>query len=195
MTKRRKVKLSEIAEILNGVPDIKQSEYVDNATAITYNYIQPNHLGDFNEIRDISTIKRQAPVDDSYLIRENDILLKRLNPDTATLVGQNMLNTIFSSNLFLIRLVKKYYPAYIACLLESQGIIWLKSNIVGSVKAIKSISIKTLSELDIPFLDYNQQKAIGELWLLGKRRKRLFNDLITENQRLMAAIINSMTKS
>lgn len=192
MTALKNVKLGEIAGILNGLPDTK---LINNANAITYNFIQPNHLGIFNDIQSTSEIKRQTPVDDNYFIRKNDILLKRLNPDIATLVSEDISNTTFSSNLFVIRVFKDYYPAYIACLLENRGVAWLNSNIVGSVAAIKSISVKTLAALDIPAIEYEKQKAIGQIWMLHKKRKKLLGDLIAENQRLMAAIVNNITAS
>ena len=193
MTESKNVKLGEIANILNGIPDSKQLDLVNNASAITYSFIQPNHLGIFNDIQNTLKIKRQTPVDDSYFIRKNDILLKRLNTDTATLISDDISNTIFSSNLFVIRVFKDYFPAYIACLLESHGIVWLNSNIVGSLAAIKSISTKALAALDIPAIEYEKQKTIGQMWLLYKKRKQLLGDLIAEDQRLMAAIINSIT--
>lgn len=195
MTTQRKVKLGKIAAIFNGVPDTKQLKLANNASAITYNFIQPNHLGIFNDIQSISELKRQTPVDDNYLIRKNDILLKRLNPDIATLVCEDISKTVFSSNLFVIRVDKGYYPAYIACLLENQGLAWLNSNLVGSVSAIKSVSTKALTDLDIPAIGHGKQKVIGQLWLQSKKRKQLLSDLITEDQRLMAAVINSITAS
>jgi len=191
----KNVKLGEIADIINGVPDSKQIELVNNASMATYNYIQPNHLGIFNDIQSPSKIKRNTPVDDSYFIRKNDILLKRLNPDTATLINEDISNTTFSSNLFVIRVFKNYYPAYIACLLENQGISWLNGNIVGSLAAIKSISTKALAALDIPAIEYEKQKVVGQMWLLYKIRKQLLENLITEDQRLMTAVINSITAS
>lgn len=193
MTTLRKVKLEKIANILNGVADAKLPGKENTAGVITYNFIQPYHLGIFNDIQSTSEIKRHTSVDDSYFVRKNDILLKRLNPDIATLVIEDMSNTVFSSNLFVIRVFKDYYPAYLACLLESQGMIWLNSNIVGSVAAIKSISAKSLAALDIPAIDYDKQKAIGQMWLLYKKRKKLLGNMIEEDQRLMAAVINSIT--
>lgn len=189
----KKVKLTEIADILNGISDPKQMKLINNGSAITYNLIQPNHLGIFNEILSTSEINRQASIDDSYLIRENDILFKRLNPDIVTLVSTDTSNTTFSSNLFVIRVFKDYYPAYVACLLETQGMAWLNSNIVGSVSAIKSISAKALAALDIPAIEYEKQKAIGQVWLLYKKRKQLLNNLVAEDQRLMKAIIKNIT--
>lgn len=193
ITTLKKVKLEKIADILNGVPDARQPGKSDTTGAITYNFIQPNHLGIFNDIQRISEIKRHTSVDDSYFVRKNDILLKRLNPDIATLIIEDIPNTVFSSNLFVIRVFKEYYPAYIACLLENQGMTWLNSNIVGSVAAIKSISAKALAALDIPAIGYDKQKAIGQMWLLYKKRKKLLGNMIEEDQRLMAAVINSIT--
>gem|GEM_PF-729792 len=195
MAASKNAKLGEIADILNGLPDSRQHELVNNAGAITYNFIQPNHLGIFNDIQSASEIKRQTPVDDSYFIRKNDILLKRLNPDTATLISDDMPNTTFSSNLFVIRVFKDYHPAYIACLLENQGIARLNGNITGSVAAIKSLSAKALATLDIPAVEYEKQKILGQMWLLHKRRKKLLDDLIAEEQRFVAAVTNNITAS
>jgi hypothetical protein len=195
VTVQRKVKLEKIANILNGLPGPRLPGKANNAGIITYNFIQPNHLGVFNDIQCTSEIKRHTSVEDSYLVRKNDILLKRLNPDIATLIIEDMSNTVFSSNLFAIRVFKDYCPAYIACLLENQGMTWLNSNIVGSVAAIKSISAKSLAALDIPAIDHDQQKAIGQMWLLHKKRKKLLGNMIEEDKRLMAAVINSITAS
>jgi len=189
----RKVELEKIANIFNGVPDARLSGKANTAGVITYNFIQPNHLGIFNNLHSTSEIKRHTSVDDSYFVRKDDILIKRLNPDLATLIIEDMSNTVVSSNLFIIRVFKDYYPAYIACLLENQGMTWLNSHIVGSVAAIKSISAKSLAMLDIPAIDYDKQKTIGQMWLLYKKRKKLLEKMIEEDQRLMAAVINSIT--
>lgn len=193
MIARKKVKLGEIAEILNGIPDSRQLAPLNTRCAITYNFIQPNHLGIFNNIQTTFEIKRQTPVDESYLIRRNDILLKRLNPDTTTLIDEDISNTTFSSNLFVVRVLKDYFPAYIACLLENQGMAWLNGNIVGSVAAIKSVPTKALTDLDIPVIDYEKQKAIGRMWLLHKKRKQLLYYLMAADQRLMTSVINNIT--
>lgn len=195
MAQLKNVKLGDIADILNGLPDTRQFELAEKAGATTYGFIQPNHLGVFNDIQDALEIKRQTPVYDSYLIRRNDILLKRLNPDMATLINEDVSNTTFSSNLFVIRVINDYYPAYIACMLENQGISWLNSNIVGSLAAIKSISIKALAALKVPAVEQEKQQAIGQLWLLHKKRKKLLNDFITEDRRLMSVLTRSIVIS
>ncbi|MCG9968250.1 hypothetical protein L9W92_09315 [Pelotomaculum terephthalicicum JT] len=190
----KNVKLGEIAGIFNGVPDARQHELLYKASFITYNFIQPKHLGVFNDIHSASEIKRKTPISKSYFVRKNDIILKRLNPDVATLVLKDVPNTTFSSNLIIIRLQKNYFPAYIACLLENQGIALLNGNIVGSVAAINSISVKALAALDIPAVTYERQITIGRMWLLHKKRKRLLGDLIAADQRLMAAVIKGVTQ-
>lgn len=192
VTQLKNVKLGDIADILNGLPDTKQLELAQNAGATTYGFIQPNHLGVFNDLQDALEIKRQTPVADNYLIRRNDILLKRLNPDIAMLINEDLSNTTFSSNLFVIRVINDYDPAYIACMLENQGISWLNSNIVGSLAAIKSISIKALAALEVPTIEQEIQKAVGQLWLLQKKRKKLLNDFMTEDRRLMSALTRSI---
>lgn len=195
MAKINSIKLGTIADILIGLPDNRQLELAGAKKTITYNLVQPNHLGVFNNIQYTLEIKRQTPIDAEYLIRKDDILLKRLNPDTATLIPEDLPGTAFSSNLFVVRLFRDYRPAYIACLLENQGISWLSGNIVGSLAAIKSVSIKALAALAIPALDWKRQEAIGRMWLLHKRRQKLLSDLMAEDRRLMSAVTRSITTS
>lgn len=189
------MKLGDIAGILNGLTDARQAGTAGGPGAITYSLIRPNHLGSCNDMERPAEITRQAPVDDSYLLRKHDILLKRLNPDTATLISDDVSNTTFSSNLFIVRVFKDYDPAYIACILENQGISWLNSNIVGSLAAINSISIKSLAELRIPVIEQAKQRSIGRIWVLHKKRKKLLEDLIAENRRLMSVLTRSVTTS
>lgn len=192
MSQIKKVKLGRIAEIINGLPDPRQPESDGRIDYIKYKYIQPNHLGVFNDIQGFSEIRRISPIDDNYILRENDILIKRLNPDHVTLVSSDLPATTFSNNLFVIRVLGGHVPAYIACVLESQGIAWLSGNIVGSVSAIKSISAKGLAALTIPAVSYQKQTAIGRLWRLAKRRRQLLTGMIAEDQRLLAAVINNL---
>jgi hypothetical protein len=190
----KSVKLGQISAILNGVPDAKQFE-IENESTITYRFIQPNHLDACNDIPKAARIKRSTPIDDNYLLKKYDILFKRLNPDIATLINEDMANTTFSSNLFAIRVSKDYCPAYIACFLETQGIAWLNSNIVGSVAAIRSISAQAIAALDIPVVELDKQNAIGQVWLLSKKRKKLLNELMIEEQRLITALFHKITAS
>jgi len=190
MATSKHVKLGKIAEIINGIPDAKQTSIDSEENSVTYNFIQPNHLGLYNNIQGFSEIKRQNTIADDYLLRIDDILLKRLNPDNSVVIDQTLSNTVFSSNLFVIRIQDNYNPAYIASVLENSS--WENSNLVGSASTIRSISLKTLAELDIPNIDYEKQKAIGQIWLLHKKRQRLLDDFKAEDHRLIATIISSI---
>ncbi len=188
MPSSRIVRLGEIAHILNGVPDTKEMKEKKNS--ITYKFVQPNHLGVYNDIQSLSEITRSSPIDNDYFIQKDDILMKRLNPDIVVLIKENMPRTTFSSNLFVIRAYAGYYPAYVACLLEYQGISFLSSNITGTVSAIKSVSGRSIAALNVPVVEYEKQKIIGELWLLSKMRRKLLEDLIREDRLLVTAVIN-----
>jgi len=190
MTGGKHIKLGQLADIINGIPDVKPAAYT-TSPSITYNLIQPNHLGPYNNIQGYSVLKRPVPVNHNYLLRTGDILLKRLNPDNAVIVDTAPAQTIFSSNLFVIRVRDNYYAPYIASFLES--LTWLNSNLVGSFSAIRSVSLKTLAELDIPDIAYERQQAVGHLWLLHKKRQRLLEDFKTQDQQLFTAVMNSIT--
>jgi len=190
MTSGKHFKLGELADIINGIPDVKPAVDTESPS-ITYNLIQPNHLGPYNNIQGYSELKRSNSVNDGYLLRVDDILLKRLNPDNTVIIDAAPANTTFSSNLFVIRVRDNYYAPYIAAFLEN--LTWLNSNLVGSFSAIRSTSLKALAELDIPDIDYEKQQAVGHLWLLHKKRQRLLEDFKTQDQQLFTAVMNSIT--
>jgi len=192
MTTHKNTKLTQIADIIIGIPDSKQGSS-SGENVVNYNLIQPNHLGKFNQTLGSSTIIKLNPISDSYLVRSNDILIKRLNPDYVVLIDEARPKTTISSNLFIIRVHEKYSPAYIACLLENLDSANVFGNVVGSVAPIRSISQKALAQLTIPHIPYEKQKSVGQLWLLHKRRQKLYEDLQTEDYRLMTAIAKSVT--
>lgn len=191
-TSYQKTKLGAIARIMSGLPDKNPDRQRQIANGITYSFVQPNHLGDYNNIKKCTTIISSRIISEGYFLRPRDILVKRLNPDSPTLINQELKNTTFSSNLFLIRVTDQYAPAYIAAVLEHYSQMWQRSNTIGKRNAINTISQKVLAEIDVTALPWAEQEKIGEIWLMMKGRKKLLHTLLEEDTKLLLAIVSNL---
>ena len=58
----------------------------------------------------------------------------------------------------------------------------------GSAAAIKAISIKKLAGITVPIIPLSDQRKVGELWKLSRKRKQLLNEYIVENDRLVSML-------
>ena len=58
--------------------------------------------------------------------------------------------------------------------------------------AIKAISAKKLMGITIPLLEISRQRALGNYWLLSKKRKQLLARYIYENDRLLAVMADKL---
>lgn len=183
--------LAEVAQIISGITDIRAEG--ESESRYVYSLLQPNHLLDDNSILKGTSIYRNKEIDEGLILIENDVLIKRLNPATATLVKDPLVKTVVSNNLFIIRPFSDVDSAYLACVIE-EGIISINAQITGSSAAIKTISRKIVSEVKIPIIPLNEQKKVGLIWLLTKRRKRLLQDLMVENGKIATSVLKNMIK-
>ena len=185
-------KLGAIARIMSGFPDKNLDRQRQIVNGIKYSFVQPNHLGDYNNIKQCTTIISSRVISEGYFLRPQDILVKRLNPDSPTLISQEFKNTIFSSNLFLIRVADQYAPTYIAAILEHYNQMWQNSNTIGKVTVPNTISQKALAGIEVVKLPWAEQNKIGAIWIMMKHRKKLLHDLLDEDAKLLLAILSNL---
>lgn len=161
--------LQEVAEIKFAFPEKGQGTSLCDAFWVTAANLRPN-----NEILDLKHDSIFIP-DDSLLLQNDDILIKRITPQFVNFVTGIDDKYYVSSNLIIIRTKNGCSAKYLAYVLES-NIEKLYQDTVGSV--IPAIGRKGICELEIgnmPPLD--RQKAIGELWCLLKEKGKLTKKL------------------
>jgi len=174
--------LDEVARIITGVAEDRGV-----TSGIKYYYIQPNSYDDLGDAKRLSQIIRKEPVRAEQIVCAGDVLIKRLNPNFPYLVQSPPKQAVVSTNLFIIRPIATIYPAYLAFLFEQPGIMEQIEHLCGASAVIKAISAKKLMGISIQIIPSEKQKLLGDLWLLKKRRKKLLNEYMVENERLMIA--------
>ena len=93
-----------------------------------------------------------------------------------------------SQNLLVVRPGKSVDPFYLGYLLEQKEILGHVEHVTGSAAAIKAISIKKLAGITVPIIPLSDQRKVGELWKLSRKRKQLLNEYIVENDRLVSML-------
>ena len=185
----QQTRLCEVAEIITGVIEDKSLDGV-----FRYRCYHPNSFSEGGEISELPIITRKEVVSERQLVKEGDVLVKRLNPNFPLLIVEPLGNSVVSSNLFILRGGQDIMPIYLAFLFEHPGILAQITQLSGASSPIKAISAKKLMDLTLPVLPIEKQKQIGKWWALGKKRKRILLEYLAENDRLMSAAADKILR-
>ena len=180
-------RLGNIAEIMTGMSGLEPEG------AYRYLVVQPNSFSDTGRLEPLETQYRQDEVPPQQMLKAGDVLLKRLNPSFVHAVETAQEGMVASPNLLVVRPGEGVDPFYLACLLEQKDIIGQVEHVSGNTAAIKAISIKKLAEISIPIAPMEEQKRLGEIWKLTRKRKQLLRDYIAEGDRLVSMMASTIT--
>ena len=179
-------KLGTVAEILAGVTGLgEQGEY-------NYNVIQPTSFSDTGALEILEKQSRREEVSQKLVLQAGDILVKRLNPSFVYVVSEKEIGAVASQNLLVIRPGPKINSLYLACLMEQKEVIGQVEHVSGTSAAIKAISQKKLAEIMIPVITMTDQKRIGQVWQLARKRKALLQAYINENDKLVSMLVTKI---
>lgn len=181
--------LGEIVDVIVGIPE----EKTQNKRNFKYYCIQPSHLLDFNQFEKADMVFRGSQVNESALVKANDILIKRLSPSNINFLAEENPNTYVSGNVMIIRTKENYNSKYVACILESQGLPALQHHTTRGV-TIQTISKAELQNVKVPLLPLEKQKLIGEIWLLSKEKQRLLKKIADEEARYCKALLDRLLR-
>ncbi len=179
--------LGDVAEIIAGIPEEKKKgdkEY-------KYLCIQPSHLNDNNKLLKFDVVYRAKPINEKALVKKEDILIKRLSPSYINLVMGSYKNAYVTSNIIIVRRNEKIISDYLAAILEVKGLRTLKHHTKRGV-TVHTVSKKELSLIKIPLPNLQTQRILGEIWLLNKRKQKLFNDLAIKENDFIHSLFNTI---
>ena len=175
-------RLGDVAEIMAGLTGFSdKGKY-------RYNVVQPNSFTDTGLMNEADVQRRGDELADKQLLSVGDILVKRLNPSFVHVVTLESVGMVASQNILVVRPGAEIDPDYLGYLLEQKEILGHVEHVTGSAAAIKAISIKKLAGITVPIIPLSDQRKVGELWKLSRKRKQLLNEYIVENDRLVSML-------
>ena len=179
-------RLGDIAEIMAGIPG-----FTDKGK-FKYRVVQPNSFTDTGEMNAVEVQKRDDEISERQLLTSGDILVKRLNPSFVHVVTIESVGMAVSQNLLVVRPGNEVDPYYLGYLLEQKEILGQVEHVTGSAAAIKAVSVKKLAGIAIPVIPLPEQRKVGAIWKLSRKRKQLLNEYMTENDRLVSLLASQI---
>lgn len=179
-------RLGDIAEIMAGIPG-----FTDKGK-FKYKVVQPNSFTDTGEMNAVEVQKRDDEISERQLLTSGDILVKRLNPSFVHVVTIESVGMAVSQNLLVVRPGNEVDPYYLGYLLEQKEILGQVEHVTGSAAAIKAVSVKKLAGIAIPVIPLPEQRKVGAIWKLSRKRKQLLNEYMTENDRLVSLLASQI---
>lgn len=179
-------RLGDVAEIMAGLTGFSdKGKY-------RYNVVQPNSFTDTGLMNEADVQRRGDELADKQLLSVGDILVKRLNPSFVHVVALESMGMVASQNLLVVRPGTEIDPDYLGYLLEQKDILGQVEQVTGSAAAIKAVSVKKLAGITIPIIPLPEQRKVGAIWKLSRKRKQLLNEYMTENDRLVSLLASQI---
>lgn len=151
-----------------------------------------NFLSDNTVLLD--TVENYNVPDDDWLLRQDDIVLKRITPTFINYIDFIPENMYCGNNLIIISPSNQIYSRYLAMWLNDKVKDLSVTSSVGAV--MKSISRTDLEELEIPIPDYEKQVLLGNLWYdsieLKKKKARLIELEDMKNLYILNKYVHSL---
>lgn len=179
-------RLGDVAEIMAGLTGFSdKGKY-------RYNVVQPNSFTDTGLMNEADVQRRGDELADKQLLSVGDILVKRLNPSFVHVVTLESVGMVASQNILVVRPGAEIDPDYLGYLLEQKEILGQVEHVTGSAAAIKAVSVKKLAGITIPVISLAEQRKVGAIWKLSRKRKQLLNEYMIENDRLVSLLASKI---
>lgn len=158
-------KISEIAYIQSGLV-LSRKAAKENMNVYPYQRLTLRSVTEdcLLDISSFETYKACEPIDEQFLTKENDIIVRLFAPVCATLITKDYEGLVVPSQLAIIRLKDScpYLPGYLSVYLTNERS--LENLIEGAgMAAQKIIKVGNIAELEIPCLPIEKQKMISDI--------------------------------
>lgn len=188
----RKIKLKDISVIRSGL--VLSRKDAKKPTEHAYDLVALKSISDEEWIikNQLERFFATERLSQDYLTHKGDILIRMSKPYTAVLIDESTENLLFSSNFTIIRCeTDKVIPEYLCWLLNSKGIMEdiQKNNGGNMLGAIRS---QFYADLTIDPIPIEKQKAIGTLYILGRKEYELRIRLAEEYRKLNEVAITQI---
>lgn len=188
------IKLKELSNLRSGLVLSRKDAKVP--TEYAYDLIALKSISEEKWIvkEQLDRFFSTEPLSNDYFTHKGDILIRMSKPYTAVLIDENTENLLFSSNFTIIRCdTHKIVPEYLCWLLNSKGIMEgiQKSNGGNMLGAIRS---QFYADLTIEPIPIEKQRAIGSLYILGRKENELRMRLAAEYKKMNEMTITQIQR-
>lgn len=140
------------------------------------------------------SLARSALINEKFIIRPNDILVKLIAPIWAIFIQATPPNLIYTHSVAKISPTSTdFLPEFLAFYFNSLAVKrQLMANTLQST-TVALIKISDLSKLQIPLIALSEQTKIVQILRLAQRKNEILHSLIAQNQSFSKAILDKFT--
>ena len=140
---------------------------------------------------------RAVPLNEKFIIRKNDILIKLVAPILAIFIQNAPPNLIYPHSMAKISLISAdFNPKFLAYYIHYATALkrQLLANTLQST-AVSLIKLSDLSKIQIPLITIHEQEKIVRILTLTQRKDEILHSLILQNQNFSKAILDKFTQN
>lgn len=202
----KNIKLSELFDVQIGlVVSRKAVDFAEQSNSINYNKYKVLSLKSFLEDNTISAdffneIYTENIMDEKYLTKENDIIVRLINPLKSFVVTKNLENIVVpsqfvklrnnkSSNILSEPVINEYVSIFLNTFSNTKKMQQYKKEDTWLVNSIKQ---STISDIDIPVINLEKQKEIVEFYKLLNKEIKLYKNLIGKKEEFYKSFLQNL---
>ncbi|WP_088186143.1 restriction endonuclease subunit S [Desulfosporosinus sp. FKA] len=191
----RYLKLLEIANVQSGLV-LNRKEAKDEASTIcTYKRLNLRSLDENGKVDELTLDDYDASeiLDEQFITVKGDVIVRMFAPICPVTITEETSGLVIPSQLSTIRIkeTSQVLPEYLRYYL-SQDSVLNKILAEEGWQSQRTIKISSIANLLIPLPTFDQQITIAKIVQANTKRKKLYQELIQQEDAHISALINKI---
>ena len=199
----KKIKISELFDIQIGLIVSRKAvdfiERTNNSNYSKYNVLSLKSLTEDNTIntKHFTEIYTNAIMDKKYLTKENDVIVRLVNPLKSFVVTKELENIVVPSQLLKLtnkkdnNILSEYVSVYLNLFFNTKK----NQKYREDTWLVNSIKQSTVSDMEIPIIDIKKQEEIINFYKLSKKEISLYKNLAEKKEQLNNKFLQNLIEN
>ena len=199
----KKIKISELFDIQIGLIVSRKAvdfiERTNNSNYSKYNVLSLKSLTEDNTInmKYFTEIYTNAIMDKIYLTKENDVIVRLVNPLKSFVVTKELENIVVPSQFLKLtgkkdnNILSEYVSVYLNLFFNTKK----NQKYREDTWLVNSIKQSTVSDMEIPIIDIKKQEEIINFYKLSKKEISLYKNLAGKKEQLNNKFLQNLIEN
>lgn len=190
----KKLMLSDIANVQSGLVLNRKEAKDEGSIFHTYKRLNLRSLGDDGKVDESSLdyYNSSEILDEQFITTKDDIIVRMFAPICPVIITKETSGLVIPSQLSTIRIkdITQVLPEYFRYYLSQDSVI---NKILAEEgwQSQRTIKISAIGNLMIPLPTMEQQILIAKIAQANVKRKKLYQELIQQEDAYISALINN----
>lgn len=199
----KKIKISELFDIQIGLIVSRKAvdfiERTNNSNYSKYNVLSLKSLTEDNTInmKYFTEIYTKDIMDKKYLTKENDVIVRLVNPLKSFVVTKELENIVVPSQFLKLtgkkdnNILSEYVSVYLNLFFNTKK----NQKYREDTWLVNSIKQTTVSDMEIPIIDIKKQEEIINFYKLSKKEISLYKNLAEKKEQLNNKFLQNLIEN